>query len=623
MQDKLLKVKPIVCLVGAFMASLMLTMSFGIHSSGKEYSTAIAAVFDDLFSSMDDKSFEATILFIVFYYIGTRKYISDVPCKIAVGIFSFIVSSVWLLGQSFVIDDSFVNLTASYGQMTKSLIFLAGGFYLVYILIALFYYFINKPVLADDNFLDKLLKKNYYLTIVLILVIAWIVPVVICYPAFMNSDTWAQLFQYYGYGDLTAHHPAVTTLTVGILTRICGALGNASAGLYIIVLFQFAVYVSVITYSFSLIKKLDVQKWITYLYLIMCVLSPYYANRVNVPLKDGLFALANLMLIVEIIYGLLDIDEYIKSRRHVVLTVIAIAGTLLLRHNGAYVLYPTILIFTIVAFIKRKSINKAYATRIIAIVLITIVCSNCLESGLKAATGMKNGPFTEALSLPAQQIARTVKKYDAVMTDEEKEAINNVIEYDELVHFYEPYIADPVKGLYYEDISKADLKKYLITWIKMFFKYPDTYIAAFLNQNFYLIYPFEENNVVYNQFFIGHEDRMAPLKDYHGFKDSTAFAGAQEFAYFWNNFWYSSPVVGMMAHPAVPTLLLLAMVVLAFKNRKTRRFLIIATPLIFSIFIILLAPVIQYASRYAFPIIYSLPVCVAYFSYLNRCGERK
>ena len=491
MQDKLLKVKPIVCLVGAFMASLMLTMSFGIHSSGKEYSTAISAVFDDLFSSMDNKSFEATILFIVFYYIGTRKYISDVPCKIGVAVFSFIVSSVWLLGQSFVIDDSFVNLTASYGQMIKSLIFLAGGFYLVYILIALFYYFINKPVLADDNFLDKLLKKNYYLTIALILVMAWIIPFVICYPAFMNSDTWAQLFQYYGYGDLTAHHPAVTTLTVGILTRICGALGNASAGLYIIVLFQFAVYVSVITYSFSLIKKLDVQKWITYLYLIMCVLSPYYANRVNVPLKDGLFALANLLLIVEIIYGLLDVDEYIKSRRHVVLTVIAIAGTLLLRHNGAYVLYPTILIFTIVAFIKRKRINKAYATRIIAIVLITIVCSNCLESGLKAATGMKNGPFTEALSLPAQQIARTVKKYDAVMTDEEKEAINNVIEYDELVHFYEPYIADPVKGLYYENISKADLKKYLITWIKMFFKYPDTYIAAFLNQNFYLIYPFE------------------------------------------------------------------------------------------------------------------------------------
>ena len=621
MQKILNRIRPIYLMIGAFMTALMLTMDFKLCTSGKEYTTALSGIFDDLFASMDNKSFVATVIFIAIFYLATRDFIKEVPCKIGVAILSVIVAFIWVLGESFIIDDSFVNLTSSYGQMIKSMIFFIGSYNLVYLAVALFYYLINKEYNTKQNILDKLLEKHYYITIVGILVIGWIIPVIICYPAFMNSDTWFQLFQYYGYSDLTAHHPAVATLTVGLLTKICGSFGNSSVGLYFIVLFQFAVYVSVVTYSFSLIRKLKGHKWITYLYLVMCVLSPYYANRVNVPLKDGLFALANLLFIIEIIYALIDIDAFIKSKRHYILSFIAIAGTLLMRHNGAYVLYPTILIFAIIVIVKRKDIHKEYIVRITALVLITIVFSNCLEAGLKKATGMQNGAFTEALSLPAQQIARTVKKYDAVMTDEEKEAINNVIEYDELVHFYEPYIADPVKGLYYEDISKSDLKKYLVTWVKMFFKYPDTYIAAFLNQNFYLIYPFEENNVVYNQFFIGHEDRMAPLKDNHGFKDSTAFYGAQEFAYFWNNFWYASPVLGMMAHPAVPTLLLLAMLVLSFKNRKTRRFLIVATPLIFSIFIILLAPVIQYASRYAFPIIYSIPVCITYFAYLNRHGD--
>ena len=62
-------------------------------------------------------------------------------------------------------------------------------------------------------------------------------------------------------------------------------------------------------------------------------------------------------------------------------------------------------------------------------------------------------------------------------------------------------------------------------------------------------------------------------------------------------------------------IILLASVILAFQ-KKLYRYLIISLPGLLSVVVIILAPVIKRHPRYSFPIMYTLPVMLAYFIFL-------
>lgn len=103
----------------------------------------------------------------------------------------------------------------------------------------------------------------------------------------------------------------------------------------------------------------------------------------------------------------------------------------------------------------------------------------------------------EMFSLPFQQTARYVKEYGDEISEEEREIIAKVLDYDSLAEIYEPMTADPVKTTYRSG-SAGDLTAYFKVWLKEFFRHPLCYVEATWNQNYYVFAPYVDN-VVYNK----------------------------------------------------------------------------------------------------------------------------
>ena len=64
------------------------------------------------------------------------------------------------------------------------------------------------------------------------------------------------------------------------------------------------------------------------------------------------------------------------------------------------------------------------------------------------------------------------------MTDEEKKAIDAVLDYRFIGKHYDAGASDAVKNTFREESTGEDMRNYLRVWMQMFFKHPDTYIQA-------------------------------------------------------------------------------------------------------------------------------------------------
>lgn len=105
------------------------------------------------------------------------------------------------------------------------------------------------------------------------------------------------------------------------------------------------------------------------------------------------------------------------------------------------------------------------------------------------ALSITPGSIREALSIPFQQTARYIKELGDEVTDEEKETIDKILDYDLLAEVYEPELSDYVKGTYNESASRAELLDYFKVWFQMFLKHPNVYLEATINNYYAYFYP--------------------------------------------------------------------------------------------------------------------------------------
>ena len=79
---------------------------------------------------------------------------------------------------------------------------------------------------------------------------------------------------------------------------------------------------------------------------------------------------------------------------------------------------------------------------------------------------------------------------------------------------------------------------------------------------------------------------------------------------------FEIPGLNLLSHPAFYNILLLWLCIFSIR-KKLYSVLLTAIPLLLSVMIIILSPVIQGSPRYAFPIIYALPYILSYYVYAS------
>lgn len=143
----------------------------------------------------------------------------------------------------------------------------------------------------------------------------------------------------------------------------------------------------------------------------------------------------------------------------------------LLRKNGIYAVVPMLLAsaFTV----SEKRLRRP----VLAVLLAVCIGSFGFDTFTEKVLDIPAGSVGEALSVPMQQTARYIRDYGNEVTDDERTAIEKVLDYDAIAQSYMPELSDGVKQ-YYKNPGKGDLARYMLVWAKMLLKHPVCYFEA-------------------------------------------------------------------------------------------------------------------------------------------------
>lgn len=600
--------------------ALAFSMRFAMPDlPAKQQINALAEIVWNLRESLNGTNVTSTLLFGGLVGLGVLAYRmreGERPPRTLLPV-SFLIALVWLMGASFSIDNTLESLDVSPGQIVKSVCYVLGSTYLLYGSGQIVFYILKKKGAGRPEGRGKLgqmYQRHPFGVSFFAVLLFWLPHLILAYPANISADASGQLSQFFGLRVYSTHHSITSTLIMGGLVKV-GSLISGNFGLFLYIAVQAIIGACILAYTLYLMRELNTPVWLRILTFGCYIFVPYYTAYIGAFLKDVPYSYAALLFEIELIYLLLRSEDFFRHKRHIFLLVVSIAGTILLRNNGKHMLYPTIAAVLLYLLFRgrRSGMSSKGRGRILypaaATFLISVLLTEAFSAALINCLHAEPGSIKEALSFPFQQTARYVLERGDEVTDEEAEAIRAVLNYDHLAENYDPQRSDPVKRTYNNKATKEELLQYFAVWIKMFFKHPEIYFKATMNQNYYLLYP----DIANSKTIVNHiADKSMNLAERLDISDvepiSSLKAPLQDFY----TASFSFPGLNVLSHPAFYMTLLIWLTLFSLYQK---RFLLLlaSVPLWLSAVTIVLAPIIQGHPRYAFPIIYTMPILVAYY----------
>lgn len=332
-------------------------------------------------------------------------------------------------------------------------------------------------------------SKHIFICSFCVILIAWMIWVIAYYPASMDWDVFRQLNSYLGRngGYPSNHDPWFSSCVLGIFYKIGLKIGSENIGIFLYVLCRDVAMALIYAKGIEVLKKHRVNIYICSAVLMFYAITPVWGAYAKHAFKDTFAAALFCWFILNTICIVEEISSNKLTWQRCVFYSFSVIIVSLFRNNCIYAAAPVTVLVLIYMLSKKKRLQYIF------IVFLSLLIYFGYNKYIVAFDGVKPGSSVEAFSIPFQQTARTVKKHEKSITKEEKKAISKVLDYDSLVTNYDPILSDPVKDRSsYEICSGEERRKYFITWAKMFFKYPITYIEAALGQS-YGYYAFTPN----------------------------------------------------------------------------------------------------------------------------------
>ena len=310
----------------------------------------------------------------------------------------------------------------------------------------------------------------------IVILLFWLPWLVMYYPASIEWDVYYPIQQFLGQISPNNHHPWFYSCVVGSFYKLGLYFNNKNLGIFIYIVLRAFVMVGIYAKCVTLISSMGCRRWMRILALAFFALTPVWGAYAKHAFKDAIAAALFCWFVLSMIEWIYCMKQGRLS--NVISLEVGVSSLLmsLFRHNCVYVAIPILCIMT--AFSIKNKVPK----RMIFCLLSGILLFGVWHFGALRVMHVGPGSSGEALSIPLQQTARTVKYHEKSITREEKVAINSVLDFNSLRKAYNPLFSDPVKNKWHG--SKNDRKRYFTTWAKMFFKYPKTYIEAAISQSY-------------------------------------------------------------------------------------------------------------------------------------------
>lgn len=373
----------------------------------------------------------------------------------------------YVVDKTFLIYMSSVFFVVGIGQLCYALFCITGYALLFDMILQCIFVLLCKYSFGSPNESNNPINKRYELfTKAGIMLLAWTPWLLFNFPGSACIDANEEVKQVLGIIPFNAMHPVLSTAIMGGLAWFGGAVGYGNIGLFLYDLLQAVVGSFVFSYGILKLREYGLQRRVCNFILAFFALCPIWGSFIQWFEKDLLYTeVATLFLIMlfDIVRG-----KIVSTKSMVGLICVSIVVSLL-RNNGIYAIVPTL--FVLVIYLKKNNRAKAFIC-LAAVLLVYVSINRVVFPNL----GVEKGTVREALSVPFQQTARVVKEYGDRLTGEEYEAIDAVLDIETIAEEYNPVLSDAVKRTYKEDSSK--LPNYFMHWLRMFFKYPRTYVEA-------------------------------------------------------------------------------------------------------------------------------------------------
>lgn len=320
----------------------------------------------------------------------------------------------------------------------------------------------------------------------------WIPWLLAFYPASMNWDTFYQIAMYSGETPVwvipyaptgsivdhafSDHHPFFDTLIYGSFAQFGRALtGDWNLGVFLFVLVQAAGMAISFAVSVSFFAKKGCPTVLLACVYLFFGLMPFVPAYAAAMVKDTLFSWLYVPYFVLLAQIMTTIREKAPVGRRTAVLFIALGLLLCLtKKTGPYIVIPTAVLF---AIFYRRSALVCMVQAALSVMLMWVLLPQLIFPVFDVIPGGKQ----EALGLLFQQTARYVVDYPDDVSQQERDAIDAVIGFDDLATRYNWQNADPVKFWYrYDTVTDSDIRNYFKVWIAQGFRHPDSYVSAWL-----------------------------------------------------------------------------------------------------------------------------------------------
>lgn len=471
----------------------------------------------------------------------------------------------------------------------------------------------------NNKVLNFIFNKHPFLSTFIILVICYLPYIIAFYPGILSPDPSNQIKQFFGLDvqyreyvimldenvNITNHHPVLHTVLLGGCVWIGRLFNSDNLGIFLYSIIQITMLISLFSYIIYYMKKLNTPIYVRLISLLIYALVPVFPLYSMSLVKDVIFSILVIFYIIQLFDLSRNCNDNIYSTKKIIMLIILMTLITLFRNNGIYLI---IMSFPFLLIIDKNNRKKILMTLIMPII-IYFSFTDILLPVLKVTPGS----IREMLSIPFQQTARYVKEYKDEVTLYEKKVIDKVLGYDDLATRYKPEISDPVKNNFNKYATKEDLNNYFKVWFQDFFKHPNVYLEATINNTYGYFYPGAKNWYIYYKY----DKRLNDTNkfDYHYNSLKSLRTVLSNYGLIFPDI----PILGIIVNIGFSTWI--CMLIFAFiLELKKYKYLIYLTPVISLVLVCIASPVNTYF-RYTLGYVFAIPIIISIFLYI--VNERK
>ena len=563
------------------------------------------------FAAFQLDSFTMTAVFAVAFW-AARRYLFHKPATTGVGeyLLAIFFSLAMLVSASIRATHTVQTLYENGFQLIKVALFLCG-------MVPLFLCALRGlNELLLHKFRERKLAlwdRHPFLFPFLVLLLCWVPHIIIKYPGVLMIDSCLQFRQFLNISPRITPHPPFGTLVYGLMVTFGMKIGSYNIAYFLMLLVQVFSFLAVLSYALWLMRRLNVPLWIRVLALLLFALSPNYVGWAVVIVKDSAYLILCMLAGVLLLDFTTDPKGFLKSRLRLMLLALCVYLMILTRHNGMSIAIPMLGVMLAVALVGKHG-RKAVCLLLVCSVLPVSLAVGTNEAIIHALN-IQRVELYDWLSIPFQQTARVAKRHGDEIPQQEKDAINGMIDFDLSAERYTRTSADPVKWTAPEGRTDADRDRYLAVWWAQLKRYPMDYVDALVNMN-HQLFDLQSNFPVY----IGLSDNSLYDTVYPysfndmSFYDSEAIRPLNSLQMALTEWYFrfsDLPVLGLFASMGFCVDVMLMTVYLTWVNRR-RRMLMVWIPSLVVAISGYFCPVVY--TRYLLTTMCSLPLWLAAFS---------